>query len=350
MRLTDRLAAAVLAGALAVSGLVASAVPAQAAPSIEQVRERLQELQFQAEAATEDYNEAQHDLEGIEADLAALRERIKRERRELREILGTVDDLARSTYVTGGVDSSLQVLLADDPTQFLAQASALDQVASSQASALRRSQTVRLRLAQSEAALAEQEQRAQQKRDAMREAKDRADARFREQQELLDSLEAEQLARLAALDRQQAADSAREAQETIRNLPASSGGGYAGGGRAMQAVRYALSQVGDRYVRAASGPTAFDCSGLTLRAWSQAGVSLPHYSVAQFQTTRRIPLSEARPGDLVFYFGGGTKHVGMYIGNGKMVHAANPRTGVVISPVLGSWYRSKFSGVGRVVG
>ena len=350
VRLTDRLAAAVLAGALALSGALVSAPPAAAAPSIEQVRDRLQELQFEAEAATEDYNKAQADLDEIEADLVTLRERIRRERKELREILGTVDDLARSTYATGGIDASLQVLMADDPTQFLAQASALDQVAASQASALRQSKTARLRLAQAEAELEQKEDQAERKRDAMREAKERADDRFAEQQRILDGLEAEQLARLAALDRQQAADSRREANEVARNLPSSTGGGFSGGGRAMQAVRYALDQVGDRYVRAASGPSAFDCSGLTLRAWSQAGVSLPHYSVAQFQTTRRIPLSEARPGDLVFYFGGGTKHVGMYIGNGKMVHAANPRIGVVISPVLGSWYSSKFSGVGRVVG
>ena len=121
-------------------------------------------------------------------------------------------------------------------------------------------------------------------------------------------------------------------------------------GRASAAVRYALAQVGDRYVRAATGPSANDCSGLTLMAWRQAGVSLPHYSYAQYQRARKIPLSQARPGDLVFYFGGGVRHVGLYIGNGKMVHAANPRSGVIITPVLGPWYNRYFTGVGRVVG
>jgi cell wall-associated NlpC family hydrolase len=87
-----------------------------------------------------------------------------------------------------------------------------------------------------------------------------------------------------------------------------------------------------------------------MTAWRQAGISLPHYSYSQWNSTRRIPLSEARPGDLVFYFGGNVHHVGMYIGNGKMVHAANPGDGVRIDAVLGPWYNRYFSGVGRVIG
>ena len=79
-------------------------------------------------------------------------------------------------------------------------------------------------------------------------------------------------------------------------------------------------------------------------------MSLPHYSYAQYSGTSRISLSEAQPGDLVFFFGGGVHHVGMYIGNGKMVHAANPSSGVLVSDVLGPWYKDYFSGVGRVVG
>jgi cell wall-associated NlpC family hydrolase len=115
-------------------------------------------------------------------------------------------------------------------------------------------------------------------------------------------------------------------------------------------VRYALAQVGDRYVAATSGPNTFDCSGLTMTAWRQAGISLPHYSYSQYSKSRKIPLSQAQPGDLIFYFGGSVHHVGMYIGNGKMVHAANPDEGVVITDVLGPWYNRYFTGIGRVLG
>jgi cell wall-associated NlpC family hydrolase len=96
------------------------------------------------------------------------------------------------------------------------------------------------------------------------------------------------------------------------------------------AVAYALSKVGDAYVWGASGPSAFDCSGLMMASWAQAGVSLPHSSSAQYASGRHISESELQPGDLVFYYSP-ISHVGMYIGDGKIVNALNPGAGVVIS-------------------
>ncbi len=96
------------------------------------------------------------------------------------------------------------------------------------------------------------------------------------------------------------------------------------------AVQYALSKVGYSYVYGASGPSSFDCSGLTMAAWSAAGVSLPHSSSAQYSSGRHISESELQPGDLVFYYSP-ISHVGMYIGDGKIVNALNPGAGVVIS-------------------
>ena len=80
----------------------------------------------------------------------------------------------------------------------------------------------------------------------------------------------------------------------------------------------------------AAGPNAFDCSGLTMMAWAQAGVALPHSSSAQFGSGPHVAESDLRPGDLVFYYSP-ISHVGMYIGNGMIVHAANPGTGVTVS-------------------
>ena len=96
------------------------------------------------------------------------------------------------------------------------------------------------------------------------------------------------------------------------------------------AVAYAKSQVGDAYVWGATGPDAFDCSGLTMAAWATAGVSLPHNSQAQYSSGRQISQSELQPGDLVFYYTP-ISHVGMYIGNGQVVNAQNPGTGVQVS-------------------
>ena len=103
-------------------------------------------------------------------------------------------------------------------------------------------------------------------------------------------------------------------------------------GRAAAAVKYALAQVGDSYVYGAAGPSAFDCSGLTMMAWAQAGVGLPHSSSAQMGSGTPVSSSSLQPGDLVFYYSP-VSHVGMYIGNGMIVHAANPSSGVTTAPV-----------------
>ncbi|HKA03960.1 MAG TPA: NlpC/P60 family protein [Acidimicrobiales bacterium] len=112
------------------------------------------------------------------------------------------------------------------------------------------------------------------------------------------------------------------------DIPPTSGG-------AGTAVRAALSQVGKAYRFAAAGPDAYDCSGLTMWAWSQAGVSLPHYSKAQYDSVTHVPLSAIQPGDLVFFYGD-IHHVGIYIGGGQMVDAANPALGVRVAGIGGA--------------
>ncbi len=130
----------------------------------------------------------------------------------------------------------------------------------------------------------------------------------------------------------------------------SSGGSSGGGGnypapssRAQVAVNAALGQLGVPYKYATAKPgVSFDCSGLTLYAWQKAGVSLPHQSRSQYARTAHIPLDQAQPGDLIFYYTP-ISHVGIYIGGGRMVYAAEPGTNVVIVTVR--W--NKVVGVGR---
>jgi len=368
-------------------------VPGWAAPGrdIAEVEAQVRDLEMRAASANEQLNAAQLKLNRTQEELSAVSNRIKRERSELAVARSAANDLARSVYMSGGMDTTLQVLLADSPTDFLAQSAAIDQVAQSQAATMRHTQTARLRLSQSEAELADKEKLAAGYRNEMKQAQADADDNLAKAQAVLASLKEAERQRLEELRRQRereakvaaaaAAAAARKAAEQARQQAqqqpnaspqrpvtpqspqrpsgtqqssgsgaAAAGGGFSGGGRAAIAIQYALAQVGDRYVAAAAGPSAFDCSGLTLAAWRQAGVSLPHYSVAQYSSVRRIPDSELQPGDLVFYFGGGAHHVGMYIGGGRMVHAANPRDGVEITNYKGPWYGSHYTGAGRVVG
>jgi cell wall-associated NlpC family hydrolase len=109
------------------------------------------------------------------------------------------------------------------------------------------------------------------------------------------------------------------------DAPVSSGSGSA-------AVDFALGQVGDAYVYGAAGPSAWDCSGLTMQAWAAAGVSLPHSAAMQSSMGTAVSVADLQPGDLVFYYSP-ISHVGMYVGNGQLVHAPNPSTSVEVVPV-----------------
>ena len=115
--------------------------------------------------------------------------------------------------------------------------------------------------------------------------------------------------------------------------------------RAAIAVRFALAQIGKPYVFAASGPGAFDCSGLTMAAWGKAGVRLPHFAAYQYNMGHHVARSQLEPGDLVFFYPG-IQHVAMYIGNGMVVHA--PHTGDVVRIAPLSEFGSAYIGATRL--
>lgn len=115
-------------------------------------------------------------------------------------------------------------------------------------------------------------------------------------------------------------------------------------------VDVARKQIGDRYVPGRSGPDAFDCSGLTRYVYRMAmGVKLPHNSRAQYSKVKKISRSNAQPGDLVFFFENGEHHVGIYIGNGKMIDAPGVGDPVRVSPISGDWWGRSYTGMGRIL-
>ncbi len=115
-------------------------------------------------------------------------------------------------------------------------------------------------------------------------------------------------------------------------------------------VRVALNQRGKQYVAGGSGPRVFDCSGFTQYVYKTAtGKYLPHYSGSQMHRGKRVSKSNLKPGDLLFYGPGGSQHVSMYIGKGKMIHATNPRTDVRIDSVNNGYWRARYAGAARIV-
>jgi cell wall-associated NlpC family hydrolase len=196
------------------------------------------------------------------------------------------------------------------------------------AEAARKAEELRRRAAARAAAEA-----AERAADAAREAAKRADkaraAKARRAAER--AAEAARQAE-AAKDRSARERAQRRAEEAAREAEREAGRENPGRNRTGVAavIDFARQQLGEPYVWGAAGPGSWDCSGLTMKAWAQAGVQLAHYSVAQYDQTRRISADELRPGDLIFWAAtagdpGTIFHVALYIGDGRMIHA--PRTG-----------------------
>jgi len=355
-------------GPLAALGLVTAHAPGAAAEpvgDVNQVRSQVRDLQHEAESASERYNQARVDLKQVTAELGSIRAKVARQREAQAQAKQDVENLARSLYMSGTIDPTLQVLLTDDPAAFLAQSSALDFLAQSQQDLLRRWQTTNLRLAQAEAELTDQQERAKALTSDMKAANVEAQAKLDSAQGLLANLTQAQREELERQRQRERRQQAREARQAAQEAEREAGGANAGSskpdkdktpasivpvsGKAAAVVQFALSQVGKSYRAARTGPDSYDCSGLVLAAYRKVGVSLTHYSRAQFSQTKRVSMSQMKPGDLVFYFGRGAHHVAIYVGKGKMVSASNPDDGVELIDFLGPWYRERFSGVGRVL-
>jgi len=343
-----RTSLAVLCAAVVAVALLPSA--GQAAPrlTLAQVQARMDQLNVEAENAQEAANTAVVAAAAAQRKLDQANASLKQAQAAMSDAQRLVGQLAAAAYRNGGVDVTLQLLVADDPTQFVAQASAMEGVDRHQAEVMRAAVAGQQRLAQAKLVV-------QQQLDQLNALKAQALANQREVQAKSDEMKAllgslQDSQRKALLARQAAARAAAAARShSIHRVSRSSsghssghlprGGGSGIGGRA---VAYAESKVGDSYVWGATGPSAFDCSGLTMMAYRYAGVSLPHSSGAQFGSGQHISASSLQPGDLVFYYSP-IHHVGIYIGGGMIVHAANPGSGVQVA----SLYSMPFSGAVR---
>lgn len=319
---------------------------AQAVPSrdLDQVRNQVLDLEMQAGAAHERAEQARLRLGEIQKDLKVMQDRLKRKRQAVREVRETIQGIARSMYVGGFIDPTLQLLLADDPAEFLSQGAVVQHLAQSQLDVLRGYRTKQLQLAQAEAAVADRKKAASERKAEMVAAEAQVKERLAAAEQVLSRLQTKERQRLWELERKRRQQQAAEARRQANQIGASN----VSSSRIRSVIKYALSQVGRPYSFSARPPTSWDCSKLTTAAWRQAGVGLTPLSYTQWDQTRRVPVSQIRPGDLVFYFGRGAHHVALYIGNGKMVSASNPRDGVEIIHFLSPWYRERFSGVGRV--
>ena len=362
------------------AGLVSfTAAPASAdiSAQIRDEQARLDALNNQAEAAAERYNAGRIDLVKAQSAAAVADQRVVREQAALDVLKTQVGAFAAQVYRTGGTDKIVLLVTTSSPQTYLDRSSALERISVRQSSVMARLATARHRReqasveAKSVADVAAQTLKSLEKDKAavlhaadqalsilhdlrvkqaqlVRAAKDAAARRAA--QGRADALAAQARASAAAAaafaQAPTAAPSAPVAPAPI-STPVARTKQYAGGA-AQIAVQVAMDQLGKPYVWGAAGPDSFDCSGLTMFAYAHAGISLSHYTGAQFNEGQHVPQSDLRPGDLVF-FGTSLGHMGMYIGNGNFIHAPHSGDVVKISP-LSDYYQSEYAGAVRVAG
>jgi len=295
---------------------------AQADPDIDDVKTRVDDLYHEAESAQERYHDVNLELEELERDLTSLEADQARQDRQMETARTQVRDSMIRQYQGENMSAVGQVFVSDDPGAFLDQLSTMTSYNDLQSQMFSA-------YAREAKALDIREEATQQRVDDIAAAEKRladekatVDTKLAEAKELLGRLEDEERERLEAAEEREAMTVSRSSTERVPEVVTS--------GNAAAAVSYAMAQVGDAYVYGAAGPDAFDCSGLTMMAWAAAGVSLPHSSSAQYASGSQVAASDLQLGDLVFYYSP-ISHVGMYIGNGMIVHAANPSTGVNVA-------------------
>lgn len=307
MRRAARLASVTTGVALAATLVLAPGAGADPAPT----RESVEQAYHRVEAVTEKVNGLTERIERTKAEIDALSRDLRRQDAAFREQRDALGASVVQQQIENPLGPTVSLLGSDDPAAFLDGLGAIQALNASRADQLEEFSRVAAQMRNRQAQLAERkralaadkrEVQAQQRR--IREAYDEAKSAF-------DRLEARERAAMQAED-----DDVDASSVTVKAT-----------GRAADAVAFALDQLGDPYSYGGNGPDAWDCSGLTGGSWAAAGVSLPRTARDQVGAGQRIAMSELRPGDLVAY--SSLTHIGMYIGDGKVVHA--PRTGLNVS-------------------
>ncbi|WP_093776640.1 C40 family peptidase [Streptomyces sp. yr375] len=321
----------------------------QAEPNLTpaQVKAKVAKLYQEAEEATEKYNGAQEKATAAEQRLKNLRDEAARKEEKLNSAREALGSMAAAQYRSSGLDPSVQLALSDDPDQYLDGAAFAERAGDRQSAAVTRFRGQLREIEQLRGAAHVELASLRTRQAELNAHKKTITGKLDAARRLLSRLTAAERSRIGEGDvATPTGDRASRASTDGRTgLPApGSATADAPNSRAAAAVSYAYSKLGSPYVWGATGPNAFDCSGLVLASYRSAGVSLPRTTYAQIGAGQRVSRSELLPGDLVFFYSGIT-HVGLYIGNGQMIHAPNPSAPVRVAPID----EMPFAGATRVV-
>ncbi|MGI8646870.1 MAG: NlpC/P60 family protein [Mycobacteriales bacterium] len=286
-------------------------VAANADPALDEARSQVKQLLTKMRNANENLNRARDDLDDSQKRQDDLQSKLGELQRRYDQTSAKVGKLGAAAYQNGGNVSTSGMLKSGSPQTMLDQLSYIDVLNAENARLLREYTSARKQLSKTKDGIDAEVVRRKETANSAQELKKQLQADFDKWKKLRD--------RLSPSDAR---------QDGIA-------GTYDGSasGKAEAVVKYAYAQLGKPYVFGAAGPSAFDCSGLALMAWQQSGVKLPHSALQQWLLlAHKVSYDSLQPGDLVFFFSG-VSHMGIYIGNGNMIHAPEPGDKVKIGKV-----------------
>ncbi|MFE5241495.1 MULTISPECIES: C40 family peptidase [unclassified Streptomyces] len=345
------LTTAALASVTLLSTQSATAAPAEPKPSIEEVQKKVDALYRQAGTATQKYNEAKAAQTEQRSKVDDLLEAAAKRADKLNETRRELGNYAAAQYRSGSIAPTATFFLADDPQSYFDQDQLMARMTSQQQKAVADFRTQQKEAAAKRAEATKSLETLTESQATLRTSKQDVQAKLAEARTLLSELTAEEKARLAELERKKEAEAERKAEELARQQAAAakekadraakeeaakeeagtgagdtgSDSGYAS--KADKVLAFAAAQIGKPYVWGATGPSSYDCSGLTQAAWKAAGVDLPRTTWDQVEVGTRVATADLQPGDLVFFYDD-ISHVGIYKGDGMMIHAPKPGANV----------------------
>ncbi|WP_329040103.1 NlpC/P60 family protein [Streptomyces sp. NBC_00178] len=345
------LTTAALASVTLLSTQSATAAPAEPKPSIEEVQKKVDALYRQAGTATQEYNRAKSASAEQRSKVDALLEAAAQRADKLNETRRELGSYAAAQYRSGAIAPTATFFLADDPQSYFDQDQLMARMTSQQQKTVNEFRTQQKEAAAKRVEATKSLETLTESQASLRTSKQQVQTKLTEARSLLSKLTAEEKARLAELERKKEAEAKRKAEDLARKQAAAdkaeserakeetAGQGTAAGSgsgtgsdsgyasKAEKVLAFARAQIGKPYVWGATGPSSYDCSGLTQAAWKAAGVNLPRTTWDQVEVGTRVATANLKPGDLVFFYDD-ISHVGIYKGDGMMIHAPKPGANV----------------------
>ncbi|MFJ3162408.1 C40 family peptidase [Streptomyces kanasensis] len=303
--------------------------------SLEEVRAEIDALYRQAASATDAYNLAEEQAKKQSAEIVRLSKAIVDGQERIDDLKRRAGAAARAQYRNGGIPEEAKLVLTDDPRLFLESTNRVVQGQKATRDLLTELQKRQDDLETYTRDASAEYGRLEANRVKQARTKKLIQDRIAAAERLESRLEVAERERLRELERQAQNDAQAKwlASGALREI------GSSATAEGRKAIAYATAQIGKPYVWGAEGPDSFDCSGLTLRAWGAAGRGIPRTSQEQWRLLPRVAVRDLRPGDLIIYFADAS-HVGIYVGDGRMVHAPRPGRDITVAgagsmPILG---------------